>query len=206
MLINLTSRLPENLLPVAFDIASAIQDDWNRASALGALAPHLPTTLLPVTLEAVCALQNEENQARELGALAPHLPATLLPVALAMARVFQDEERRVNALTALAPHVVDALQPSVSTEALEAARAIQHDGYRASALEALAPLLVIHYGNPITNNLAHWYTTIHILAKYGRPGLLDSLAALTPWLSPLAGPEVLTEVAQSLIDVSHYWP
>lgn len=66
--------------------ARAIFDEWGRALALTALAPHLPEELRrEVTIEAMqaaCAIHDERARALALAALVPHLPEELRREAL----------------------------------------------------------------------------------------------------------------------------
>ncbi len=92
--------------------------DWQRASALRALAERLPPDLLPEALVAAREIQDEDARAAVLSALAERLPPDLLPEALAAAREIQDEDARAAVLSALA----ERLPPDLLPEALAAAR------------------------------------------------------------------------------------
>ncbi|MEI2583108.1 NB-ARC domain-containing protein, partial [Scytonema sp. PRP1] len=138
LLVALVDDLPQNLKEQAQRKAltgvRAIQDEWSRANALGALANKLLPELIPGALRVAQAIQNERDRANALSTLADKLPTELMPEALAAARAIQDEGYRANTLSALADKLPTELMP----EALAAARAIQGKRNRANALKALA--------------------------------------------------------------------
>ncbi len=103
------------------------------------------------------------------------------------------------ALGALAPH----LPPDLLPNALESARTIANDWTWARALRDLAPHLAAAAAGDAS---ALWHTTIRTLSAHGRPGLLNDLVTLLPWLEALASPEELAEVAQAVVDVARCWP
>jgi hypothetical protein len=61
--------------------ARAITDEWERAQALQALAPHLPANLLAEALTAARLLTAERERAQTLQALALHLAHTITTIA-----------------------------------------------------------------------------------------------------------------------------
>ena len=133
----ITSAHKQKFLPSVLSTALAISNEWQRADALSALAPHLDAALLPTALTATLALQEKPQRAKALGALAPHLNAIPSSTALAAALALSDERQRADALGALAPHLDAALLPT----ALTAALALSDERQRADALSALAPHL-----------------------------------------------------------------
>ncbi len=148
----------ETALTEALAAARAIGDDYARALALTALAPHLPETLLVDALAAARAISDDHVRAHALTTLAPHLPETLLVDALAAARAIGNDYARALALTALAPHLPETEREAVLRETLAAARAIGDDYARANALLDLA----LHL--PQISNFAQTFAT-RILPK-----------------------------------------
>ncbi|MBL7487973.1 hypothetical protein I6A60_21440 [Frankia sp. AgB1.9] len=88
-LFSLALQLPtDQRTPVfahALASATAIDDDYQRAAALAALAPHLTTELLDETLGVVSTLNDANCRSLALSGLAPYLPSDLLEAALAAA-------------------------------------------------------------------------------------------------------------------------
>jgi hypothetical protein len=123
------------------EVCLAIEDEFHRAEALIALAPHLPPAVLAEALSAARAITDEHSRAEALIALAPHLPPAVLAEALSAARAITDEATRARALCDLALHLPPTDQPAVLAEALSAARAITREDTRACALCDLAPHL-----------------------------------------------------------------
>ncbi|AOX01614.1 hypothetical protein BJP34_21160 [Moorena producens PAL-8-15-08-1] len=163
---GISKYLTPSLLPEALDCARGISDEYHRAHALVALAPHLPD-VLPEALDCARRIKYEYSRAKALIALAPHLPQVLLHQALDCARRIRYKYDRAKALIALAPHLPQVLPealdcarrisdeyeralaliglashlPDVLPEALDSARRIGHEYYRALALISLAPQL-----------------------------------------------------------------
>ncbi|NEQ80925.1 MAG: hypothetical protein F6K26_11915, partial [Moorea sp. SIO2I5] len=130
----ISEYLPRSLLPQVLDCARGISDEFSRAHALVALAPHFPD-VLPQALDCARGLSHEKDRADALVALVPHFP-DVLPQALDCARGISNKFYRADALVALASHL-----PDVLPEALDCARGISNKFYRANALVALAPHL-----------------------------------------------------------------
>jgi hypothetical protein len=136
----------------ALEVAQAIGDEYWRATALAALAPHLPAEQQPAVyadaLAAARTIDSEYRRSEALAALAPHLPAEQQPAvyadALAAARAIRSDRNRARALAALAPHLPAEQQPAVYADALAAARTIRDADDQVAALAALAPHLPPH--------------------------------------------------------------
>jgi hypothetical protein len=136
----------------ALEVAQAIGDEYWRATALAALAPHLPAEQQPAVyadaLAAARTIADENWRSEALAALAPHLPAEQQPAvyadALAAARAIRSDRNRARALAALAPHLPAEQQPAVYADALAAARTIRDADDQVAALAALAPHLPPH--------------------------------------------------------------
>jgi hypothetical protein len=69
----------------ALAAATAINDDSDRAQALGSLADRLPADLMPQALAAATAINNDYYRAQALASLVDHLPADRLADVLAVA-------------------------------------------------------------------------------------------------------------------------
>ncbi len=95
-------NLKELALLKALAAAKLIQNEYNRAQVLSALADKLPSELLSDALAAAKLIQNEYYRAQVLSALADKLPSKLLPDALAAAKLIQNEYYRAQVLSALA--------------------------------------------------------------------------------------------------------
>ena len=95
---RLSEHERDQALSQALEAARAIGDEWWRAWALAALAPHLTPPLLGPALEAARAIGAVGSRARALAALAPHLTPPerdqALSQALEAARAIGDEESR----------------------------------------------------------------------------------------------------------------
>jgi len=116
--IILADKLEPELLPIAVEVAQAIQNENARIEALVALADRLPE-MLPKVLEAAQTIQQERSRTQALIALADKLPPEMLPKALEVAQAIQDEYYRCLALTALAGKPPNVLL-SVLEDSLEA--------------------------------------------------------------------------------------
>jgi hypothetical protein len=142
---NLPPELLESLVKyelwppaLALDYAGRMLDSWQRATALGKIAPYLQAKiLLQRALVVAGQVEYEGHRATVLTGLAPHLPAELLGQALAAARQIEDERDRARVLTGLAPH----LPAELLGQALAAARQVEAEWYRAWVLTGLAPHL-----------------------------------------------------------------
>ncbi|WP_237048875.1 NB-ARC domain-containing protein, partial [Moorena bouillonii] len=167
----ISEYLTPSLLPEALDCARGISDEYHRALALVALAPHLPE-VLPEALDCTRGISDQFLRADALVALAPHLPKGLLDQALDCARGISDESDRADALVALAPHLSDVLL----AQALDCAREISDERYRAHALVALAP----HLPEVLPEALD---CAREISDEYSRARALGALGALAPHLS-----------------------
>jgi ribosomal 50S subunit-associated protein YjgA (DUF615 family) len=132
----LIDKLTPNLLPIALEVAQAIQDEWCRAKALIALANKLPY-VLPKALDAAQAIQDEYARVHilaRLANLANKLSLNLLPKVLESTQAIQNENARAQALEVLADELTQDLFP----KALEMAQAIQYEYWRSRVLKALA--------------------------------------------------------------------
>ena len=141
-----------------------------------------------------------------IGALALHLDKVqrqeVLREALEAARSIASEFFRADSLAALVPHLDKAQRQEVLREALEAARSIGDYG-AAWALAALAPHLATL---PFDRLQLLWTETLHGLARNRRGELCSDLAALSPILPVLGGPEGVQGLARAIVDVGRWWP
>jgi hypothetical protein len=128
-----------------------------------------------------------------------------LAQALFAATAITNEDARATALTTLLPLLPPSDQPAVLAQALAAATAITNKYDRAYAPTALARLLAT---TPVHD--AHFARTLRILARYGRPALLEDVATLMPWITALAErnqqPAALVALANTIIETAHCWP
>jgi hypothetical protein len=209
---------------LAIATAAAISDEYQRAWALAALAPHLPTEALPQALNAARAISDKRPRADVLTALAPHLPlqaqAEVLVEIRRAARAISYEGSPVALLAALAPHLPTEARPEIFAEALDAARAIEDEGLRGWALRMLAPQLpaellpqALDVAQAITEE-TYRARALSSLADHLPAELLpqaldaaraisqegsrvDALASLAPLLPTEAQPEILTEALEA---------
>jgi hypothetical protein len=158
--------------------ALAIGDEWHRARALAALAPHLTGELLARGLEAALAIGDEVYRADVLAGLAPQLTGELLARGLEAAVTIGDERARARLLAALAPR----LTGKALARGLEAALGIADEAYRASALAALASQLS---GEARGKALARGLEALlaALTPRLAGEALARGLAALTPQLT-----------------------
>ncbi|NJR63023.1 MAG: hypothetical protein HC769_32090 [Cyanobacteria bacterium CRU_2_1] len=181
----LAPHLSKSLIPIAFDTARGIQDDFDRANALNGLAPYLPPELLQKALDTALDIQSGDARADALNGLAPHLPPELLQQALKVTRSIQDNYELACTLSGLALH----LPPELLQEALEAARGIQDDCQRADALSRLAPHLpeILQEAFEAAHNVRYTHE------------LVDDLCRLVPHLPP----ELLQQAFETAFSIQH---
>ncbi len=155
-------------------------------------------------LETIAHMPDEERQAACLAALVNAGIELPWPRALEIAQAITAADARARALTTLVPHLPPEQQPEVYTQALAAAQAITDHDARARALAALAPRLA---ATPATDN--DFLPTLRVLARRGRPALLDDLAALAPWLATLAArrgqPAAPAALAEAIVEMGRCW-
>ena len=119
VLSDLAQFLPNEMMHEALAVAREIDNEKNRARALGILAPHLPDDLMREALAVAREIDNEKNRARALGILAPHLPDDLrtgvFREALAALRTIDDslEMDRAEVLGEIATHLPAEMIPEV---------------------------------------------------------------------------------------------
>lgn len=88
---------------------------------------------------------------------------------------------------------------------------ISDEWTRAQVLTALAPHLASQTRQPDFPAAAHWHATNRTLTHCGRPGYLESLAALMPWLEALvnryaADPQAEWQSILEGIRAAEWWP
>jgi hypothetical protein len=69
---GLAAYLPDDLLPIALEIASNFRDEFARAKALKALASRLPKNLLPKALQVARDIEDDLARAKALTGLATY--------------------------------------------------------------------------------------------------------------------------------------
>ncbi|GAB4572180.1 MAG: hypothetical protein Kow0077_10850 [Anaerolineae bacterium] len=141
------SQLQPRLRAAALEAIASIPNEFERARALAAFAPHLDramdnATEFPVLLEQALGLTIDltrpEARARALVGLQAQLPRHLQVEALAVLRRIPDEHERADLLADLMPYLPEEL---VAGAALEAAREMRQRDARLLALIAVGKRL-----------------------------------------------------------------
>ena len=180
-------HLPAELLTEALDAALSIRDEYARARALAAMAPHhLPPKFREQALnEALDAARNigyAYARAEALATLAPHLPAALreqvLAEALEVARNISDEKKRARTFAFVVSHLPEEARKDALTEALKIARSIKGEEEYAHALSTLTPYLPENLRKVILYEILD--TIWHIKCEWPRVLVLMSLAPYLP--------------------------
>ncbi len=193
-LAELAPHLPAELVPVALDLARAVDDPDGRARALAAVASHVAADLLLGALQTARTIDSPFWLSRALVELAPRLPPDLLRDALRAAYDIDDPSVQVEALAALVPHLPEAERPSVLDDALEAAYDIDDPHVQVEALVALVAHLPAADRPSVLADALHTVRLIDF-----PPWQSESLAELAPHLPAGLLPEAL-ELTRSLAD------
>ncbi len=142
------NQIWNQLLQQAVDAAQKIEDEYERFSALAAIAPKLPETnpqLLQQALDIAKNLKDERSRSQALAAIAPKLPdrerQKVLQQVLNTVEKIQNEYDRSLVLVAIAPNLPDTERQKASFNALDASQNIQKERCRSQALAAIAPKL-----------------------------------------------------------------
>lgn len=144
ILSKIAPNLPEVLLIKALDIASELEEGWDRADMVAILAAYLPVSLMPKALDIVDGVYGfgkddgdyDYNRAKALIKLAAHVPDYLMLRVLELAYQTQDESARIMALTGLIPYL-----PDILPEVVVLGRHISDEDSRIYSLIKLLPYL-----------------------------------------------------------------
>jgi hypothetical protein len=192
----------------AWESTSALGSDWERAEALGALAPHLTGLLLERALGAAMTLGIAKPRFLALKALAQRLRGAqrdralraaveAIPQILPSMPDTEADEERAWAVQGLAPQLMgDVLDQCVSV-----ARALESDRERSYALGALATRLSGErkaevLGEALKAALTGWTQATHIM------GSLDGVIALAPQLAGDLAQRALDSLTRPIEDVA----
>lgn len=135
LLREISTFLPDGLLPEASEIASQLQDPYSRAIGMAALSQRMPqmaASTLQSSLASVREIQETYGRVWALAALAA-LDSSLWAETIAQVQGIEHENAKARLIANLAPYVPPALLPDV----IDMGYAIQHESRRCIALGAL---------------------------------------------------------------------
>ncbi|HEY1015675.1 MAG TPA: hypothetical protein VGE07_23395 [Herpetosiphonaceae bacterium] len=201
--------------------------------ALTTLIPHLPPALLPQALEAARQVPNKwtwktdalypqaeaadkahDQLCASLAALLPRLPAdqhaTVAAEALAAARLMSQVSTRAWTLLRLLPCLPSEWRPSIAAEILHTSYVpTSYDWGRDHLFKQLVPWLARRAAAKDDTPAplrADWQRVVRGIVRYGRSPFLESLAALTPWLTSMATSAEIAAISMALCDITDCWP
>jgi hypothetical protein len=202
-LASLARHLPPGLLPQALAFATAITNNYSRALALTALAPHLPSDqradVLTQALAAANAISDSAARALSLGRLAPRLPteqqADVLVQALAATAAITDRHDRADTLTVLAPHLlVELLAEALTLTPEESIHTI-------TALLTRGVALARSDENAAVVDLLR-----NCLGTTSRHACLSIITAAAPAIAEVGGPGAIQQCGEAIADMHRWWP
>jgi hypothetical protein len=206
ILASVAPVLPDDLLPLAVEVAKQIDPPYDRMHVLTALLSRAPHQLHDAALAAAYDVPNRYQRTNALLELLPHTsPALRQPIldeALDTALRVEDDYDRASALAHLAPYLdaqtdVQNQQQDALHLALLACLEVEDAVERAALLRQLADVWSVLL-TPAQSYLL-WREVVLFLRSRLSAETLSDLAALAPVIEKMGAPHALDAVVDKLL-------
>lgn len=174
---SFATSLPEDLFPIALEIALAFKDECYRATSLCSIVPRLSEKLLPQVLEAARKIEFKYSRAELLIHIASRLPYLWLET-LELIKTIENEESRSGLFFYTNSNIPENLLPF----ALEVAYSIDSGMWRSNAIT----YIVKYHPNLLNRVLDHKDSTVGVN--------LSEVAKYQSTISPLLALEIALKI------------